>query len=105
MQDTLNRILGAIEDTKLTLIQEIRKVSAELSHLRMDHHRVKDTETALEELQPAHQALRSQVTQLTERILKLDYRTKDAEGRSQRNNVRLVGMPEGVEGPISSPGS
>ncbi|KAJ1203952.1 hypothetical protein NDU88_007733 [Pleurodeles waltl] len=33
MQDTLNKILGAIEDIKLTLSQEIGKVSSELSHL------------------------------------------------------------------------
>ncbi|KAJ1207843.1 hypothetical protein NDU88_003233 [Pleurodeles waltl] len=66
MQDTLNKILGAIEDTKRNLSQEIWKVSSELSHLRTDHHKLADrveaTETSLEELQPAHRALRALFT-------------------------------------------
>ncbi|KAJ1173468.1 hypothetical protein NDU88_005300 [Pleurodeles waltl] len=102
MQDTLNKILGSIEDTKLTLNQKIGKASSELSHLRMDHHklvdRVEATETTLEDLQPAHQALRVQVTPLSERVQVLEHRAEDAEGCSRRNNIRIVGMPEGVEG-------
>ncbi|KAJ1191169.1 hypothetical protein NDU88_000485 [Pleurodeles waltl] len=102
MQDTLNKILGAIEDTKLTLSQEIRKVSFELSHLRTDHHKLEDrveaTETSLEELQPAHRAHRAQVPCLSEWIQGLERRVEDTEGCSQRNNIRIVGMPEGVVG-------
>ncbi|KAJ1173849.1 hypothetical protein NDU88_005674 [Pleurodeles waltl] len=103
MQDTLNRILGMTEDTKLTLSQEIGKVSTELSHLRTDHHkladRVKATETTLEELKPAHQVLWFQVTHLSEQVQRLERHAEDSEGHSRRNNVRVVGMPEGVEGP------
>ncbi|KAJ1121902.1 hypothetical protein NDU88_000411 [Pleurodeles waltl] len=102
MQDTLNKILVAIEDTKLTLSQEIGKVSSELSHLRTDHHklvdRVEATETSLEELQPMHRALRFQVTHLSERVQVLERHAEDAEGRSQRNNIQIIGMPEGIEG-------
>ncbi|KAJ1149524.1 hypothetical protein NDU88_002331 [Pleurodeles waltl] len=65
MQDTLNKLLGAIEDTKLTLSQEIVKVSSELSHLRSDHHksvyRVTTIEPSLEELQPTYRALRAKL--------------------------------------------
>ncbi|KAJ1087988.1 hypothetical protein NDU88_001147 [Pleurodeles waltl] len=43
MQDTLNRVLREIEDTKLTLSQETGKVSAELSNIRMDHHKWVDS--------------------------------------------------------------
>ncbi|KAJ1129591.1 hypothetical protein NDU88_007958 [Pleurodeles waltl] len=102
MQDTLNKILGAIEDTKLTLSKEIGKVSSELSHLRTHHHklvdRVEATETSLGELQPAHRALPAQVTCLSERVQVLERCAEDAEGRIWRNNIRIVGMPEGVEG-------
>ncbi|KAJ1143628.1 hypothetical protein NDU88_009934 [Pleurodeles waltl] len=107
MQDTLNRILGAIEDTKLTLSQEIGKVSAELSHLQTDHHklldRVKAIETTLDDLQPAHHALQVQVAHLSEQIQKLEHRAEDEEGLSRCNNVRIVGLPEGVEGPDQWP--
>ncbi|KAJ1150535.1 hypothetical protein NDU88_003326 [Pleurodeles waltl] len=102
MQDTVNKILGAIEDTKLSLSQEIGKISSELSHLRTDHHklvdRVEATETSLEELQPTLRALRTQVTCLSERVQVLERSVEDTEGRSRRNNMRIVGMPEGVEG-------
>ncbi|KAJ1164469.1 hypothetical protein NDU88_004906 [Pleurodeles waltl] len=102
MQDILNKILGAIEDTKLSLSQEIGKVSPELSCLRTDHHkpadRVTNTETSLEELQPAHGALRAQVTCLPERVQVLERQAEDAEGCRRCNNIRIVGMPEGVEG-------
>ncbi|KAJ1185361.1 hypothetical protein NDU88_002154 [Pleurodeles waltl] len=79
------------------------KVSAELSHLRTDHHklsdRVKDAEEVLEDLQPAHQALKSQIVKRTEWIKKLEHRAEDAEGRSRRNNMRIVGLQVNTEGP------
>ncbi|KAJ1099851.1 hypothetical protein NDU88_004946 [Pleurodeles waltl] len=73
-----------------------------LSHLRTDHHKLVDwvqaTETTLEELQPMHWALRVQVTHLSERVQVLESHAEDGEGRSRRNNIQIVGMPEGVEG-------
>ncbi|KAJ1151473.1 hypothetical protein NDU88_004253 [Pleurodeles waltl] len=100
--NTLNKILRVIEDTKLTLSQEIWKVPSELSHLRSDHHKLVDrvttTETSLEELQPVYRALRAQVTGLSERAQVLERRAEAAEGHSRHNNIRFVGMPEGVEG-------
>ncbi|KAJ1130812.1 hypothetical protein NDU88_009159 [Pleurodeles waltl] len=58
MQDTLQKILEAIEDSKKTLRQEIRKVSVELAPLRTDHwkltDRVKNTEEDLKELGTSH---------------------------------------------------
>ncbi|KAJ1127066.1 hypothetical protein NDU88_005472 [Pleurodeles waltl] len=101
-QETLNKILQAIEGTKLTLSQEIGKVSAELSHLCTDHHklsdRVKDTEAVLEDLQSAHRAIKSHITQLTMQVQKHEHRAEDAEGCGRCNNVHIVGLPEGREG-------
>ncbi|KAJ1166402.1 hypothetical protein NDU88_006806 [Pleurodeles waltl] len=45
-----------------------------------------------------HRALRVQVTFLSERVQVLERRAEDAEGHSRRNNIQIVGMPEGVEG-------
>ncbi|KAJ1118282.1 hypothetical protein NDU88_006477 [Pleurodeles waltl] len=54
LQATLDKILGAIEDTKVTLQLDIGKVSVEVSLLRADHQksadRVQEAETALVEL-------------------------------------------------------
>ncbi|KAJ1199878.1 hypothetical protein NDU88_003710 [Pleurodeles waltl] len=72
-------------------------------HLRTDHHklvdRVKAIKTTLEELQPTHRALRVQVTHLSEQVQELEHRSEDAEGCNQHNNVRTIGMREGVEEP------
>ncbi|KAJ1126031.1 hypothetical protein NDU88_004444 [Pleurodeles waltl] len=42
MSDTLNKILGAIEDSKLTLQQDIGKVTAKLGLLHADHQKLTD---------------------------------------------------------------
>lgn len=38
-------------------------------------------------------------SELTERYAKLKAKTSDLEGRSRRNNIRIIGVPESVEGP------
>ncbi|KAJ1186642.1 hypothetical protein NDU88_003423 [Pleurodeles waltl] len=60
VQDTLQKILEAIEDSKNTLRQEIGKVSAEQGLLRKDHRklveRVDNAEEELNEMGTSHQA-------------------------------------------------
>ena len=102
LQITLDKILHAIANTKSTLQSKIDSVAAELGLLRADHaslsERVKTNEGTLVELQPAQKALQLQVDGLTNRVQVLENRAEDAEGRSRRNNVRIVGLPEKVEG-------
>ncbi|KAJ1207410.1 hypothetical protein NDU88_002801 [Pleurodeles waltl] len=55
MSDTLNKILGAIEHSKLTLLCDIGKVAAELGLLRTDHQRLSDkVREVVTNLQPSH---------------------------------------------------
>ncbi|KAJ8400420.1 hypothetical protein AAFF_G00395440 [Aldrovandia affinis] len=42
--------------------------------------------------------LEANVGSLTTRVTYLDNRCEDLEGRMRRNNIRLLGIPEGVEG-------
>ncbi|KAE8296873.1 hypothetical protein D5F01_LYC05643 [Larimichthys crocea] len=42
--------------------------------------------------------LQRQVTRLTSEVGKLTEKCEDLEGRSRRHNIRIVGVPEGVEG-------
>ncbi|KAJ1093077.1 hypothetical protein NDU88_006186 [Pleurodeles waltl] len=69
MSDTLKKILGAIEDSKLTLQRDIGKVAAELGLLRADHQNLSDklreVESTVTNIQPSHQALKLQVPHLT----------------------------------------
>lgn len=40
----------------------------------------------------------TQLTELQELVRSLQHRADDAEDRQRRNNVRVVGLPEGAEG-------
>ncbi|KAJ1138899.1 hypothetical protein NDU88_005279 [Pleurodeles waltl] len=61
LQLTLDKILGAIEESKTTLQREICQVSVELGLLRADHQkladRVREAETTLTGVAPAQQSL------------------------------------------------
>ncbi|KAJ1152513.1 hypothetical protein NDU88_005288 [Pleurodeles waltl] len=73
---TLDKILGAIEESKTMLQWEIGQVSAEMDLLRVDHQKLADrvqrTETTFTDLTPAHQEIKPTVLQLTDRIQRLD---------------------------------
>lgn len=76
--------LAAI-DTKLDGIQ---------STVNNHEQRICDVESALNQLQ----CLETQVTSMAEDNAKLKPKLMDLEGRSRRCNVRLIGVPESVEG-------
>ncbi|KAJ1216525.1 hypothetical protein NDU88_004126 [Pleurodeles waltl] len=75
LQAMLDRILGAIEESKTSLKREIARVSVELGLLRVDHQkrpdRVQCTKTMLTDLAPAHQEIKATVLQLTDRFQRL----------------------------------
>ncbi|KAJ1125984.1 hypothetical protein NDU88_004397 [Pleurodeles waltl] len=89
--DPSNLREGIGETEELTSRGEIGMVSTELSHLCTDHHKLADRvnviETTLEDLQRAHQALRAQVSHLSEQTQRLEHCAEDAEGHGLRNNV------------------
>ena len=43
--------------------------------------------------------LKSQVTHLASEVKSLREKCDEMEGRQRRNNIRLIGLPEGIEGP------
>ncbi|KAJ1114891.1 hypothetical protein NDU88_003121 [Pleurodeles waltl] len=102
MQDTLQKILEAIEDSKNSLQEEIWKVSTERGLLRTDHQklveRVDNAEKELNEMDTSHRAQQTQLGHLTDRVQRMEHRAGDAEGHSRRNNFQIVGLLEGVEG-------
>ncbi|KAJ1211888.1 hypothetical protein NDU88_007236 [Pleurodeles waltl] len=101
MHDTLQKKLEAIEDSKNTLWQEIRKAFVELGLLRFDHwklsDRVKNKEEELNDLGTLHRVHQTQLAHLTDRVQQLEHRAEDAK-RSRRNKVRIIGLLEGDEG-------
>ncbi|KAJ1197728.1 hypothetical protein NDU88_001582 [Pleurodeles waltl] len=104
MQATLEKILEAIEESKNTLRQEIRKVSTELSHLRADHRklsdRVKTTEEELTSLGTQQRSHETQIAHLTDKVQRLEYRAEDTASQAREagpfavENVRVNMFPD-----------
>ena len=102
MKDSFDKVLKAIADTKNTLQTQISTVATELGLLRVDHRalseRVKLTEQSITELEPTQKAMQMEIKALTAKVHVLETRAEDAEGRSRRCNIRVVGLPEKIEG-------
>ncbi|KAJ1173775.1 hypothetical protein NDU88_005601 [Pleurodeles waltl] len=81
------------------LQQEIGAVSVRLGLLRAEYNklvdRVKGVESGLEELRLSQPDLARQVDTLSDKVHTLEHR---AEGRNRRDNIRIVGLPEGTGG-------
>ena len=68
--------------------------------LRHDLHKVADRVTEAEtRVSTAKDEIATQVTQLQRVTAFLEDRAEDSENRSCRNNLRMVGVPEGVDTP------
>ena len=98
----LDTILAAIESSRISTETKIGELAQEFNILRDEHGKLKgritDTERALAELQPQTTSHQQTISDLQDRVRFLEGRAEDAEGRSRRNNIRVVGMPEGREG-------
>ena len=103
IQQQLGQILAAIKGTRESLEERIDNVAQGLDLLKDDHNKLKGrvvaVEKALIEARPNASALETRTTDLEERVRYLEGRAEDAEGRNRRSNLRIVGMPEGAEGP------
>ncbi|KAJ1211147.1 hypothetical protein NDU88_006508 [Pleurodeles waltl] len=77
-------------------------VAVEVNLLRTDlrkvSHKVKVVEGSNVDLQTEVSTLRKQMAQVTSMVGMLEARLEDSEGRSRRNNRRLLGFPTRAEG-------
>ncbi|KAJ1178088.1 hypothetical protein NDU88_003336 [Pleurodeles waltl] len=96
-------ILAAIQESKTALENQIATLAGEVGLLRDDHNKLKDRVKATEEMM---NEATPQVKTLTQTMARMDadqktlaMKVEDAESRSLRHNVRLVGVPEKAEGP------
>ncbi|KAJ1209137.1 hypothetical protein NDU88_004515 [Pleurodeles waltl] len=101
-------LLAAIQGSRVALEGKIETVAVEINLLRADLRKVSDkvkvAEGSIAELQSEVGTLQSQVAQATSTVGRLEARLDDAEGRSRRNNVRLLGFPERAKGSAVAPG-
>lgn len=108
MMDTLkNDLFSKMDTVAVGLHSEISSVRGELKasieplQRLVDSHEaaVRDLEQAANDHSSRITELEATVTKLSAQVIRLDDKCEDLESRSRRNNIRVVGVPEGMEGP------
>ncbi|KAJ8377871.1 hypothetical protein AAFF_G00250220 [Aldrovandia affinis] len=84
----------------MILVKDELKRSIERIQNKLDAHGVvlSELERGATDHSTRITELEANVGSLTARVTYLDNRCEDLEGRMRRNNIRLLGIPEGVEG-------
>lgn len=100
--DKLDLILKKIRDSRAAIELQIGTLSTNLTLLKADHDKltdkVKDHKILLDDLVPQQTATTAQLDQVKRQLKGMQEKLDDAEGRSRRNNVRILGIPERSEG-------
>ncbi|KAJ1190467.1 hypothetical protein NDU88_007205 [Pleurodeles waltl] len=98
----VERIGYSLERAHTSLEAKIDKVTSDLVLLHADHHKLADKTAAIEarvdELMRAASHLKSEMEDVLAHVVELERQVEDAEGHSRRNNIQVVGLPEGTEG-------
>ncbi|KAJ1138823.1 hypothetical protein NDU88_005204 [Pleurodeles waltl] len=96
-------LLPAIEGSRVVLDGKIKAVAVEVNLLQTDLRKVSDkvkvVERSIVDLEMEVSTLRKQMAQVTSPVGMLKARLEDSEGRSRRNNVRLLGFLESAKTP------
>lgn len=104
---TLASIASMLEDHRASIAADFKATFAALE-LRLDkmqttiteHGQRMDSLESHAELQAQRiQALEERCVALADNNAKLTAKTIDLESRSRRNNIRIIGLPESIEGP------
>ncbi len=111
-QSTLNPVVNsavrdAMDSVLIPALRELREdiqaTNKSVKELREELEAVdtvaKQTRDCVDSVQAAAREDRRAVTDLRNQLERLTEKMTDMEDRSRRNNVRLVGLPEGAEGP------
>ncbi len=110
-QSTLNSVVNAavrdwMDSVPIPALRELREdiqaTNKSVKELREELEAIatvaKQTHDRVESVQAAAHEDRRAVTDLRNQLERLTEKMTDMEDRSRRNNVRLVGLPEGAEG-------
>ncbi len=111
-QSTLNSVVkSAVQDVMDSVLipalrelrEDIQATNMSVKELREEFEAIatktKQTRDRVDSVQAAAHEDKRTVTDLKDQLERLTEKLTDMEDRSRRNNVRLVGLPEGMEGP------
>lgn len=95
-------LLDAITSIRTSLESRIDTVAIEVTLIRENMKKITDRMSAVEhtttDLSEETSQLKQQITQLRSTQEAMSQQLDDYEGRMRRNNVRIIGVPERVEG-------
>ncbi|KAJ1174587.1 hypothetical protein NDU88_006407 [Pleurodeles waltl] len=98
-----NKVLQAIQDSKMAMEAQLGTIQMETGLLRADHtklvDRMDDAESTLTKMIPTLASMQDQLKTLQTAVRELKARAKDAEGISQNNIVHFLGFPKESESP------
>ncbi len=111
-QSTLNSVVNsavrdAVDSVLIPALRELREdilaTNKSVRELREEFEAIvtktKQTRDRVDSVQAAAREDKRTVTDLKDQLERLTEKMTDMEDRCRRNNVRLVGLPEGMEGP------
>ncbi len=111
-QSTLNSVVNsavrdAMDSVLIPALRELREdiqaTNKSVKELREEFEAIatktKQTRDRVDSVQAAAREDKRTVTNLKDQLERLTEKMTDMEDRSRRNNVRLVGLPEGMKGP------
>lgn len=95
-------ILGAIQAAHASTTAQLDTITIDISLLRQDMQKLRERTTEVEQrvsrLEDTARPLPSDLARVQKQLAEMTDKADDIENRLRRNNVRLVGLPEGVEG-------
>lgn len=96
------KIMAAIATCQTTLTTKIDHLQMDVNKLRHDMDKIRErtveAERRIGEVEDTSNANHESIRTLQQQVKILQARAEDAENRSRRNNVRILGLPERVEG-------
>ncbi|KAJ1187167.1 hypothetical protein NDU88_003946 [Pleurodeles waltl] len=100
--DKLDTILQEIRDSRQAIENRLDMITTDMNIMKDDQaklsYRLKQTESTVADILPTHNDNKNAIAKLQQQMEALQERIEDAEGRSRRNNIRIIGLPEGKEG-------
>lgn len=102
ISDKRDQVLAAIELSRVSMEEQLGTLTTDISLILDDHRKLADKvkvgEKTIADRQPAVTAQQKTLQNVLSRLATVEERKDDLEGRSRRCNIRVLGLPEGVEG-------
>ncbi|KAJ1208294.1 hypothetical protein NDU88_003680 [Pleurodeles waltl] len=100
--DKLDTILKEIRDSRQAIENRLDMITTDINIMKDDQakltDRLKQTESTVADILSTYNDNKIAIVKLQQQMEALQKRIEDAEWRSLRNNIRIIGLPEGKEG-------